>query len=106
MSMQKLISSVKNNIKKGYAMANHMTYYTNGTKCDLTGHPRTAVAKVRTVYIPAMAAKPTFYLSLQKIASDFVAMKSGRVESYALHIRRKQLDYLLHPIKLTLWLCH
>ena len=54
--MQKLISSVKNNLMKGHAMANHMIYFTNGTKCDVTGLPRTAIAKVRACIL-AMATK-------------------------------------------------
>ena len=51
-----MISSVKGNIKNAYAMAYHAVYYANGTKCDVTGYPRTAIAKVR-----AMAqASPNF----------------------------------------------
>ena len=42
-----MISSVKGNIKNAYAMAYHAVYYANGTKCDVTGYPRTAIAKVR-----------------------------------------------------------
>lgn len=44
-----MISSVKSNIKNAYAMAYHAVYYANGTKCDVTGYPRTAVAKVRAM---------------------------------------------------------
>ena len=44
-----MISSVKGNIKNAYAMAYHAVYYANGTKCDVTGYPRTAIAKVRAM---------------------------------------------------------
>ena len=30
-------------------MAYHAVYYANGTKCDVTGYPRTAIAKVRAM---------------------------------------------------------